>query len=386
MRALSDVSLEPLPGHSSFVTGILGLSSRLLVRGVIRFECPKEVACLMGLTLSLKGAVSTSLSLSGASYSANESLIHKETLLLGDRIHPVKTPKGPHSLPFELVIKEPQRLLGSYQSPSTKKKKQTVDGGSIDYKLCLDMETLGGLFGGKRNHTIVEEPVHIRSIHLSHVSSALRRPLQSPFSGEISDLIVQVEMDRHLMFPGTRMDLCVAVSGGEVLDMIVELLQEETLHAKGQTRTVDYCLSKGSHYSLIKVQDGILRSTLILDDDILAKNNSVTRLFKKTRDTRAIVTSPFTSSLISVSHKVRLTFVFKNRNGVKETGIVETPFLVLDLDRDTIAWVRDHYSLLVPEGDEEEEEQRTDGDQKETRGALLESESDENDSDSGPSY
>lgn len=387
MPLLTDLSLEPLPGHLSFVTGILGLSSTLLVRGVIRFECSKDSACLMGLTLSLKGVVSTSLSVSGSSYSSSETLISKETLILGDTIHPVKTPQGSHSLPFELVIKEPQRLLGSYQSPSILGKKHTVDGGCIDYKLSLEMETLGGLFGSKRNHTIIEEPVYIRSINLSRVSSALRRPLQSPFSGEISDLMVQVEMDRHVMFPGTRMDLCVAVSGGEVLDMTVELLQEETLHAKGQTRTVDYYLSKGSHYSLVKVQDGILRSTLILDDDSAKdKHGSVTRLFKKTKDNRDTVRSPFTSSLISVSHKVRLTFVFKNRNGVKETGTVETPFLVLDLDRETIAWVRNHCALLVPEGEQEEEEQRADGDQKETRGAFVESESEETDSDSGPSY
>jgi hypothetical protein len=336
MSPISELSLEPLEEHGkSFVKGYVGLTPSITLTGKIKFKCARDSHCVLGLYLTFKGQIRTHLSVSGSTYKQSETIYLEKTLVLGDGHSPIKTDKGLHSFPFELVIQSPKQL-SNYSSPLSSKS-TTLDGGSISYELIADMEILSsGFFGSKRQRQTVSEPIDIPCVDLNQVLSLVRpQPLDSEgYIGE-EEVQVRADLDRHSLFPGQSVHLIVDTNGTPVLDMTTELLQSETIVAQGQTRHQDYLLANGTHFSENKVQDGILRSTLTLPSSHIKHGNKPYRSVD--------VHSPFSHALISIAHNIRITITYKAEQGGKASGFIDVPLLVSDLDSETVSWIQSRY-------------------------------------------
>ena len=328
---ITDLSIQVLPGQKTLLHGYVGLTPEIKLSGVIVFKSSKDCACIMSLYISFKGSLTTKLSVSGSQYDQSFPLYHERTQLLGDGKHPVKTHKGIHSLPFELILKDPWKL-SNYNSPLIGK---SNDGARLIYELTVEMETLGGLFGGKRHWQTYTEPMDLPCIQLDHVAAAIQ-PQRVDFDGILNDCVqVHVDLDRHSMVIGSTMNICVDAKGHCVDDMKAELIQSETIHAQGQSRVYDFCIATGTSPHKYKVQDGTLRSSIFLESGHVKTNG---KSYKSVD-----VHSPFAHSLLNISHKILLTITYHSSRGGKETGFLEIPFIVLDLDKDTLEWVAERF-------------------------------------------
>jgi hypothetical protein len=323
---ISELQLDYLPGKSTFVKGIAGISKAIAITGVIRFESSKLESKLMSVSISFRASLKTHLSVSGCNYSQNENLFFDQTMLLGDNIKPVKTEKGAHALPFELIIHEPW-LIPNYESPKIGK---SSDGAVIEHLLQVDLTTLHGFFGNKRKTSSVTAIVDIPCIPLTHALSALNP--QSLFNdGVVDDIQVHVETDTHVVYLGSILNVTVDTSGSHVFEMTAELVQSEIIHAQGQVREFDYILATGTHPSLYKVQDGRWRSQIKLTD---AHIKAPQKLPYKSLN----VVSPINHSNLMISHKLKITIGYKIGKE-KRFGFIDVPITVLNLDQETLEWV-----------------------------------------------
>ena len=332
---MHNFQIEKLPNKKSFIKGYIGLTSDIVIAGVITFDCPNDSKTLMSLKISFQGLVSSKLTVSGNLYKESAIIYNEKSILLGGGSHPLAVSKGHHSLPFELTIHQPAHL-SNYSSPQLGK---SDDGASIAYKLEAEMELISGFFGGKRKFVKAIEPLDLPFIRLEEIIAA-KSPQLLDHQGNLKDNIqVHVDLDSHILYIGSKVSVCVDAKGEQgitILDAKVDLLQCESILAQGQQRHYDFILCQGTDPSKCAVQDKTFRSIIHLKEQHIKLHHQPYRSID--------VQSSFFHPLVSISHKIRISIQY-SKNGKKEFGSIEIPFMVSELDLDMMKEVENYLAI-----------------------------------------
>ncbi|KAJ3046255.1 hypothetical protein HDV00_000067 [Rhizophlyctis rosea] len=355
-----DLEITPPEGELTFLHGYLGVTETVTIKGVVKLVATSSVK-IKTLRVSLEGIISTYIKTSDKRVHETTNALISETV---DALTPLTTqssgrpatpskryitlPKGPHALPFELLLPAAKcRML-----PASHVSEQTDDAKSyILYELKAELVTMGGIFTSDKTHVATEE-IDIPRVNVPAVVRAATTTANVVLEGSDDNVDYKIDVEPSVF--GVDQPITVRVHGIipsnpklKIAGLSVFLKQHEVIRANGQQRQIvtsvavpdsKLKLATGKAVNGAERWFGDLSISVPATHMKLKKDKQ--KKLKTTKSTVDVFPS-FEADLIGVHHVISIVIKFK---GGKVPDVkLEAPAVFIDADKEIREWVLSHY-------------------------------------------